>query len=132
MDFTTGTTDMNLLVKDTLKRVGAWIRKPVSIWCDHHLPHALQHRLWIVGRGMLYQSSSMAVRSCWTLPQKLRHLWHCVCVRKLHILEFHFIVPSTSYTCVMIMLFNQLTDMPHLSVAWIILAEEKCSLTFNI
>uniref|UniRef100_A0A4W5JMT9 G-protein coupled receptors family 1 profile domain-containing protein n=1 Tax=Hucho hucho TaxID=62062 RepID=A0A4W5JMT9_9TELE len=25
------------------KKVGAWIRKPVSIWCDHHLPHAAQH-----------------------------------------------------------------------------------------
>ena len=29
---------MHLLVTDTLKKkVGAWIRKPVSIWCDHHL-----------------------------------------------------------------------------------------------
>jgi hypothetical protein len=25
------------------EKVGAWIRKPVSIWCDHHLPHAVQH-----------------------------------------------------------------------------------------
>jgi hypothetical protein len=29
----------------------------------------------------------------------------------------------------MIMLFNQLLDMPHLSGGWIILAKEKCSLT---
>jgi hypothetical protein len=29
----TGNTDM---------QVGAWIRKPVSIWCDNQLPHAAQ------------------------------------------------------------------------------------------
>jgi hypothetical protein len=49
------------------------------------------------------------------------------CLTKLHIVEF--IVPSTRCTCVMIMLFNQLLDMPHLSGGWIILANEKCSLT---
>jgi hypothetical protein len=32
-------------------------------------------------------------------------------------------------TGVMIMLLNQLLDMPHLSGGWIILAKEKCSLT---
>ena len=37
------------------------------------------------------------------------------CVTKYHILEWLFIVPSTRCTCVMIMLFNQLLDMPHLS-----------------
>ena len=70
----------------------------------------------------------------WTLLQSrlpiavnLRHLWHCV--TQLHILEWPFIVPSTRCTCVMIMLFNQLLDMPHLSTRWIILAKEKCSLT---
>ena len=31
----------------------------------------------------------------------------------LHILELPFLVPSTTCTCVMIMLFNQLIDMPH-------------------
>jgi hypothetical protein len=36
-----------------------------------------------------------------TLPQNLRHLWHCVV----------------------------LIDIPHLSGGWIILAKEKCSLT---
>ena len=41
----------------------------------------------------------------------------------------HFIGHSTRYTCVMIMLFNQLVDMPHMSGGWIILAKEKCSLT---
>jgi hypothetical protein len=30
----------------------------------------------------------------------------------------------------MIMLFNQLLDIPHLSGGWIILAKEKCSLTW--
>jgi hypothetical protein len=28
---------MDLLVTETLKKEGVWIRKPVSIWCDHHL-----------------------------------------------------------------------------------------------
>ena len=51
-------------------------------------------------------------------------------VTKLHILEWPFIVPSTRYTCVMIMLFiNQVLDMTHLPGGWIILAKEKCSVT---
>jgi hypothetical protein len=37
-------------------------------------------------------------------------------------------VPSTRCPCVMIMLFNQLLEMPHLSGAWITLEDEKCSL----
>uniref|UniRef100_A0A8K9X113 Origin recognition complex subunit 2 n=1 Tax=Oncorhynchus mykiss TaxID=8022 RepID=A0A8K9X113_ONCMY len=44
------------------------------------------------------------------------------CLTKLHILEWPFIVPSTRCSCVMIMLFNQLLDMPALSGGWIILA----------
>ena len=36
----TGNTDLHLFITDTLKKVGAWVRKRVSIWCDHHLPHA--------------------------------------------------------------------------------------------
>jgi hypothetical protein len=51
------------------------------------------------------------------------------CVTKLHILEWPCIVPSTMCTGVMIMLFNQLLDVPHLSGGWIILAKEKSSLT---
>jgi hypothetical protein len=43
--------------------------------------------------------------------------------------QWTFIVPSSRCTLVMIMLFNQLLDMPHLSGGWIILAKEKCSLT---
>jgi hypothetical protein len=39
----------------------------------------------------------------------------------VHILKWPFIVPSTTKcTCVMIMLFNQLFDMPHLLGVWII------------
>ena len=33
----TGNTDMHLLVRDTFKKVGVWIIKPVSIWCDHRV-----------------------------------------------------------------------------------------------
>ena len=47
------------------------------------------------------------------------------CVTKLHILEWPVIVPSTRCTCVMIMLFHQLLDMPHQSGGWMILAKEK-------
>jgi hypothetical protein len=32
------------------------------------------------------------------------------CVTKLHILECHFIVPSSRCTCIMIILFNKLLD----------------------
>ena len=65
-----------------------------------------------------------------TLPQNLRHMWHSLCcVTKLHILVWPSIVPSTRCTSVMIMLFNQISDMPHLSGGWIILAKDKCSLT---
>ena len=64
------------------------------------------------------------------LPQNLRHLW--CCLTKLHILEWSFIAPSTRCTCVMIMLFNQLLDIPHLSGGWIILAKEKMLTNRNV
>jgi hypothetical protein len=35
------------------------------------------------------------------------------------------LVPSTRYICGMIMLFNPLLDMPHLSGGWIILINDK-------
>ena len=81
----------------------------------------------------LFSGNSSGGHSCsqhanCTLRQNLRAVALC-CVTKLHILEWPFLVPSTRYTCVMIMLFNQLLDMPHLSGGWIILAKEKCSLT---
>ncbi len=53
----------------------------------------------VYGREMNIQftSNSSGGHSCshhanCTLPQKLRHLWHCGCVIKLHILECPFIV----------------------------------------
>ena len=54
------------------------------------------------------------------LPQLETSVALC-CVTKLYILEWPFIVPS----CVMIKLFNQLLDMPHLSGGWIILTKDK-------
>ncbi|CDQ70574.1 unnamed protein product [Oncorhynchus mykiss] len=51
------------------------------------------------------------------------------CATKRQILEWPFIFPSSKCTCVMIVLFNRLLEMPHLSGGWIILAKEKCSLT---
>jgi hypothetical protein len=62
-------------------------------------------------------------------PSKLETSVAVCYVTILHILEWPFIVPSTRCTCVLIMLFNQLLDMPHLSGGWIILAKEKRSLT---
>ncbi len=63
-----------------------------------------------------------------TLPQNLRHLWHCAVI-KLHILEWPFIMVSLRHPCAIIMLSNQRLDMPHLWGGWIISAKEKCSLT---
>ena len=63
----------------------------------------------------------------YTLPQPETSVVLC-CVTQLHILEWPFIVPSTRCTCVIIMLFYQLLDMPHLSGGWIIVAKEKFSL----
>ena len=51
------------------------------------------------------------------------------CIIVLNNSERPFIVPSTRCPCVMIMVFNQLLDMPHLSGGWIILAKEKWSVT---
>ena len=74
------------------------------------------------GRKMniTFSGNSSSEHSCsqhsnCTLPQNLTSVILC-CVTKLHILEWPFIVPSTRGTCVMIMLFNQLLDMPH--VRW--------------
>ena len=66
-------------------------------------------------------------------PSNLETFVALCCVTKLHILEWPFYVPSTRWTCVMIMLFHQLLDTCHLSChlscRWIILVKEKCSLT---
>ena len=52
-----------------IQKVGTWIRKPVSIWCDHHYHHAARHfvcieliKVFIVDCGTLSHSSSMAVQ----------------------------------------------------------------------
>ena len=40
----TGNTDKHLLVTDVFKKKSeVRFRKPVSIWCDHHLPHTARH-----------------------------------------------------------------------------------------
>ncbi len=80
-----------------------------------------------------FTSNSSGGHSCsqhanCTLPQNLRHLWHCAVI-KLHILEWPFIVDSLRHTCAIIMLSNQHLDVPHLWGGWIISAKEKCSLT---
>jgi hypothetical protein len=67
----TGNADMHQLVTDTFGRkrkekVGAWIRKPVSIWCDKsfalrsatRLLHIELTRLLIVAWGILSRSPS--------------------------------------------------------------------------
>ena len=71
-------------------------------------------RLDNVGReiNIKFSGNSSGVQSCsqhanCTLPQSVG--LSCV-----HILEWPFIVPSTRCTCVVIMLFNQRLDMPHL------------------
>lgn len=55
---------------------------------------------------------------------------HCVIMpsAKLHISEWPIIVTSPRHTPI-IMLFNQHMDMQHLSVWWIILVKQQCSLT---
>ena len=71
----TGNTDMHLLVTDTFnKKVGVWIRtsqylvRPPFVSCSTaHLLHIELIRMLIVACGMVSQSSSMAVRSCWIL-----------------------------------------------------------------
>lgn len=43
----------------------------------------------------------------------------------------HFIVTRPKLTCAIIMLINQHLDMSHLSGGWIVLAKEKCSLSWT-
>lgn len=65
-------------------------------------------------------------------PSKLETSVALCCVTKLHILEWTFIVPSTRCICVMIMLFNQLLDIPHLSGGWIILTKDKMLTNWDV
>ena len=97
-----------------------WLCKVDGYWrelecADIHVPNLL----W-----WTYLQSACHLHA----PSKLVTSMELCCVTKLHLLEWPFIVPSTRCTCIMIMLFNQLLDMPHLSGGWIILVKEKCSL----
>ena len=81
------------------------------------------------GMDIQFSCNSFGGESCsqhtnCTLPQKLETSMALYCVTKLHILEWPFIVPSTRCTCVLIMLFNHLLDMPHLSGGWIMLTNK--------
>lgn len=50
--------------------------------------------------------------------------------KNAHFKVAFFSPPTTpKHTCALIMLFNQPLDVPHLSGGWIILAEEKSTLT---
>ena len=64
------------------------------------------------GSGGHFLQSACLLR----VPSTFETSWHCV-------------VTPCFVTCVMIMLFNQFLDMPHLSGGWIILAKEYCSPT---
>jgi hypothetical protein len=79
----------------------------------------LRQQLWCT----LYLQSSMPIthiRKSWDICDIV--LW------QMYILECPYIVPSTRCTCVVIMLFNT-AYWYATSDGWIILANEKCSLT---
>ena len=87
---------MHFPISDTLKSVALW---PLFSYAYGFLT---DQRLWtLISSWFLLQPSFREVLLCW--------------VTKLHILEWPFIVPSTRCTFVMIMLINQLLNMPHLS-----------------
>ena len=68
--------------------------------------------------GKNYGGHSCSQHANCSWPQNLRHLWHCVvwqnCTLKIGLLL------SPAQGTVMIMLFNQLLEMLHLSSGWII------------
>jgi hypothetical protein len=102
-----------------------------GLWLDM-LPISQKHwRRLMVAHSVFWQQlwwTCLHSACHCTVPQIETSVSLCY-VTKLHVLEWLFIVSSTRCTCVMIMLFNQLIDMPHLSGGWIILEKEKCSLT---
>ena len=55
---------------------------------------------------------SCSQHASYTLPSNLSKLWHVVRQNTAH---FRMAFYCTRCTCVMIMLFNQILDMPHLS-----------------
>jgi hypothetical protein len=91
-------------------------------WLDVLTNSLKWHWRWLMVEKWTFLQSACQLRAPWTWDVAL------CCVTKLHILVA-FIFPCTCFTCVMIMVFNQLFDMSHLSGGWIILAKEKCSLT---
>jgi hypothetical protein len=83
MDFTTGNTDMHLLVTDTLKKGRGVDQKtsqylvwpPLASCTMTHLLRIELIKLLIVAYGMLSHSSS--VRSCWILVVTGTHCHTC-------------------------------------------------------
>ena len=116
---------------------GGWFQswRGYTLWCQLDIlpkPLKWRWRQFMVEKWTL-NSLATALVDIPAVSMTIAHsvntwdLWHCVvwqnCTKK-----WPFIVPSTRCTCVMIMMFNHLLDMPHLSGGWIILAKEKCSL----
>jgi hypothetical protein len=77
-------------------------------WHDNDLV-AVSLRIQIPSDKM--QLCSLSAYAC-PYQSKLETSVALCCVTLLHILEWHFIVPSTRCTCVMIMLLKQLLDNP--------------------
>ncbi len=108
-----------------------WLCKPIVLLNSlKRLGRRLMEDKWT----FIFMGNSSGGYSCsqhanWTLPQNLRHLWHCAVWKTLHILEWPFNMASLRHTCAIIMLSNQHLDMLHLWGGWIIPAKEKCSLT---
>ena len=99
------------------------------------LPNSLKRRLRHMVERLTLRSLATALVDIPAVSMpiahslNLRHL--CRWVTQLHILVA-FIVPSTRCTRVMILLFNELLDITHLTNGWIILAKEKCSINRDV
>ena len=75
-----GNTDMHLLITNNIfLKVGVWIRKPVSIWCDHHFLHAARHICYICSCHTLCCSSCVSL-TCHHSPVPSPSPSVCVCV----------------------------------------------------
>ena len=98
------------------------------------LPNILKQRWrqFIVDKLTLnYLATALVDMPAGSMPTPSKHETSVAlcCVTKKATLKCAVIVPSTRSTCVMIMLFNQLLDMSHLSGGWIFLPKEKWALT---
>ncbi len=58
--------------------LGGGVRKPVSIWCDHHLPHAVQHISFDCG---LWNVGPLLFKGCVKLLDIGRNWTRC-CIRR--------------------------------------------------